>query len=77
MLVDYHKAIRNISLTDQQIIVQGRPITCKLTTVLQISCQWKDGSISWEKLSKLKEAYLVQTAELTVSQGIDHESVLY
>ena len=73
MLVDYRKNNKAISLSDQQITVQGRSINCKTTASWQIYYQWKDGSTSWEKLSELKESHLVQTAEFTVAQGIDHE----
>ena len=73
MLVDYQKDNKSISLSDQQITVQGRPITHKATAGWQICCQWKDGSTSWEKLSELKESHPVQTAEFAVAQGIDHK----
>ena len=72
-LVDYHKDNKSISLSDQQITVRGRQVTCKATAGEQICCQWNDGSTSWEKLSQLKECHLVQTAEFAVTQGIDHE----
>ena len=39
----------------------------------KICCQWKDGSISWEKLSKLTESHPVQTAEFADAQWFDHE----
>ena len=35
--------------------------------------QWKDGSTSWEKLSALKEAYPVETAEYAVANKIGSE----
>ena len=67
LLVDYHKANMAISLADQEISKQDRPVTCKNTVGWQICCQWKDGSTSWEKLSKWKESPLVQTADVAVS----------
>ena len=45
VLVDYHKGNKVISLTVQQITVQGTPVTHKTTAGWQI-CQWKDGSTS-------------------------------
>ena len=57
--------------------MQGRPLTCKTTAGWKICCQWKDGSTSWEILSELKESHLVQTAEFTVAQGIDHEPAFH
>ena len=73
LLVDYHKDDKAISFTEQQISIWGRPVNHKTTAGWQICCQWKDGPISWEKLSKLKEPHLVQTAEFAIVQGIDHE----
>ena len=32
LLVDYHKDSKAISLTEQQIIIQGRPVTCQFTS---------------------------------------------
>ena len=53
-VLDYQKENKALSLTDQQITAWGRPVTCKTTAGQQIGCQWKDSSISWEKLSELK-----------------------
>ena len=39
----------------------------------QLCCQWKDGLLSWEKLSDLKESHPLETAEYAVTMGIDHE----
>ena len=73
VLVDYNKDTKAIPLTDQHPSIWGRPVMCKTTAGWQICCQWKDGSTSWDKLSKLKESHPVQTAEFAVVQGIDHE----
>ena len=72
-LLHYWKDNKAISLSDQQITVRGKPVTCKTNAGWQICCQWKYGSTSWEKLSELKESHLVKTAEFAVAQGIDHE----
>ena len=71
-LIDYHKDDKVIFSTDQQISIQDRPVTYRSTAALKICCQWKDGSTSWEKFSDLKESHLVQKADVSVSQGIDH-----
>ena len=71
-LVDYHRDNEAISPTDKQITMQGRPVTCKTTAGLQICCQWKDGSTSWEMLSELKKSHPVRTDEFAVAQEIDH-----
>ena len=69
-LVDSWKDNKAISLSDQQITLQGRPVTHKSTVDWQICCQWKDGSTSWEKLSGLKESHTVQTAEFALYRGL-------
>ena len=38
-LVDYHKDIKAISLTEQQTSIQGRPVTHNTPAGWQISCQ--------------------------------------
>ena len=44
-LVDYQKDSKAISLSDQQTIVRGRPVTRKTTAGWKICCQWKDSSM--------------------------------
>ena len=46
VLVDYQKNNNAISLSDQQITVQGRQVIHKTTAVCQICCKWKDDSTS-------------------------------
>ena len=72
--VDYCKDNKAISLKEQQTSIQGRPVTCKTTADWHICCQLEDSSTSWEKLSKLKESFPVQKAEIAVAQEFDHES---
>ena len=72
-LVDYHKDLKSTSLRDQQINIQGRPVTHKPTVEWQICCKWKDGSTSWEKLSCLKKSHPRQITEFAAVQGIEHE----
>ena len=55
-----------ISFADQEI----RSVTI---SQLQVGSIWKDGSMSWEKLSNLKESHPLQTEEVKITQGIDHE----
>ena len=69
-LVDYHKVI---TLSDQQTSVWGRPATCKPTADLQICCQRRDDSNSWEMLSNQKETHLVRTAKFAIAQWINHK----
>ena len=55
VLVNYHKDNNVISLTDQHSI-HVKPVAHKITADWQFFCQWRDGSTSWEKLSKVKES---------------------
>ena len=73
VLVDYCKDNKAIFLTAKQTSIQDRPVTCKTTVGWHVCCQWKDGSTSWEMLSKLKKSHPVQTAEFAVTQGIYHK----
>ena len=75
-LVDNYKDNKTISLTEQQTRIWGRPITHKTAAAWQICCQWKVSSISWEKLSELRNYLLVQTTEFASVQEIDCEPVL-
>ena len=56
-----------MSPDDQIIVVNGRHSKHKSTAGWDLCIQWKDGSTSWEKLSALKEAYPVETAEYAVA----------
>jgi hypothetical protein len=63
-----------LQLSDQTAVQNdGRMYQKRNTVGWQIYCQWKDGSLSWEKLSNLKESHPLETAEYAVTMGIDHE----
>ena len=68
-LVDYHKDKKVISFSDQQLTIQGRPITYITTAGWHIFCQQK----LWEKLSDLREYHPMQTAEFAAVQGTHQE----
>ena len=55
LLFDYHNNDKETSLTDQQISVWRRTITCKSTSGWKICCQHKVSSTSLDKLFNLKE----------------------
>ena len=62
----------NIPCKPENLLTWQR-VTWKLTTGWKICCLWKNGSTLWEKLSNVKESYLVQTDEFAIKQVIDHE----
>jgi hypothetical protein len=63
-----------LQLSDQTVVRNDRRTYKKQnTTGWQICCQWKDGSLSWEKLSDLKESHPLETAKYVVTMGINHK----
>ncbi len=62
-----------ISMDEQKSVHNGQKYLHETTLGWHICCQWKDGSMSWEKLSDLKESYPLQVAEYAISMSVDHE----
>jgi hypothetical protein len=58
-----------------QTIVRNDGQTYKKQNTIgwQICCQWKESSLSWEKLSDLKESHPLETAEYALTMGINHK----
>ena len=73
LLIDCQKNDIAISISNQQISIWGKPMAHKSTAGWQSCCQLKDGSISLEKMSDLKESHPVQTDEFAIAQGVNHE----
>ncbi len=71
--VDVQKNPTVISLDEQRSVHNGQECMHHTTLGWHVCCQWKDGSISWEKLSDVKESHPLQIAEYDVSMGVDHE----
>ena len=72
-IVGHRKDSSAVSPDDQIIVVNGKNSKHKSTASWDLCIQWKDGSTSWEKLSALKEAYPVETAEYAVANKIASE----
>ena len=72
-IVGHRKDSSAVALDDQIIVVNGKNCKRKSTVGWDLCIQWKDGSTSWEKLSGLKEAYPVETAEYAVVHKIVSE----
>ncbi len=53
--VDVQKDHTAISLDKQKAVHNGQEYMCCTTLGWHVCCQWKDGSMSWEKLSNVKE----------------------
>jgi hypothetical protein len=73
-LIDHRRLDMALRLSDQTAVRNdGRTYQKRNTVGWQICCQWKDGLLSWEKLSELKESHPLETAEYAVTMGINHE----
>jgi hypothetical protein len=73
-LIDHRSTDRAVALPDQVVHRKdGKTYRRKMTTGLQLCCQWMDGSTSWEAVRDLKESHLVQVAENAKTHTIDHE----
>ena len=56
----------------KEAVEKGLKYTKASTTGHNLCCQWKDGSTSWEPLSRLKESNPVQVAEYAVKKKLVH-----
>ena len=61
-IIDNKSYENEVTIKDQKIVAKGGPSLLRSAVAWIISIQWKDGSTSWEKLSDMKEFYLVETA---------------
>ncbi len=71
--VDVQKDHTAISLDEQKAVHNGCEYMHHTTLGWLICFQWKDGSMSREKLSDVKESHPLQMAEYAISMGVDHE----
>ena len=62
-IIDFRKTNPALSIKDQKIVVEGRASLRCYNVGRQVCCKWKDGQISWENLSNMKESHPVETAE--------------
>ena len=67
-----HKITKNAEKAARKAAEEGLKYTKKATTGHNLCCQWKDGSTSWEPLSRLKESNPVQVAEYAVKNKLVH-----
>ncbi len=73
-IVDHRHLPMAIQLTDQKVVCTNNRTYLKRSTIgWQICCQWKDGSLSWENLSELKESHPIETSEYAKIIGVGHE----
>ena len=72
-IMDHKMTDDAVQKEDMYFMLQGRQ-HMKCTTKGWILCvQWKDKSMSWEKLSDMKESYPMEVAEYATALGIHDE----
>ena len=72
-IVDHRTDGTAVKFADRFVTVGNKKHLRKTTTGWFLCVQWKDGTMSWERLADLKESYPIEVAEYTVARGIDHE----
>ena len=73
-IIDHKRLDSAIRPLDQKVVrPNGRTYLRRSTVGLQLCCQWKDGSTSWESLANLKESHPIETIEYALTKGLDHE----
>ncbi|KAL7474714.1 hypothetical protein ACHAW6_000673 [Cyclotella cf. meneghiniana] len=73
-IVDFRKNPDvEITWNNKVKIGNGKKVVSHSTHSLELFCEWKDGSTSWQKLSDLKESHPLQVAEFALAAGIDDE----
>jgi hypothetical protein len=73
-IVDHRRLPPAIQLAFQKVVRANSRTYLKRSTIgWQICCQWKDGSLSWENLSDLKESHPIETSEYAKIIDVDHE----
>jgi hypothetical protein len=69
--VDYRFNDAALKVEDQfKVDRSGKRSYRRSTAGVQLCCQWKDGSTSWEKLSDLKGSHPLETARYAKAQGL-------
>ena len=66
-IMDHKKDDMAITAGNQYFTMHGRKQQKCMTRGWQLCIKWKDQSMSWERLSDLKESYPVEMAEYAVS----------
>lgn len=72
-IVDHRTNGHAVAKADGMINVKGKQCRRKTTKGWELCCEWRDGSTSWEPLSRLKESNPVNVAEYAVSRNIQDE----
>ena len=72
-IIDHKRSKNAVSLSDQNVIKNGKAYIRRSTAGWKLCCEWKDGSTSWEKLSLLKNCFPVEVADYAITQGIECE----
>ena len=63
LYAEYHRKDNLLSLSGQNIIVNGHKSLHCSTVGWQFCCQWKDGSTSWGEMFVMKESHPIRTVK--------------
>ena len=72
-IVDHKMTDDAVQKEDMYFMLRGRKHMKCTTKGWTLCVQWKDKSMSWEKLSDMKESYPVEVAEYAMALGIQDE----
>ena len=62
-IVDHHKAKYALRHEEQYLIMDSKKYAKWTTKGWFLCIKWKDGSMSWERLSELRESHPLETSE--------------
>ena len=72
-IVDHKTDGHAVKMADKYITVKGRKHMRRTTKGWWLCARWKDGTTSWERLSDMKESYMLQIAEYATAHNIQEE----
>ena len=72
-IVDHKMTADAVQKEDIYFMLRGRQHMKHTTKGWMLCVEWKDKSVSWEKLSDMKESYPIEVAEYATALGIQDE----
>ena len=73
-IFDFRRSTPALFYADQKVLkAYGMSFMRRTTAGWKLCIQWNYGTISWEKLSDLKESHPIECVEYAVSQGLQNE----
>ena len=72
-IVDHKQGDDAVTRADATVMINGRAYPRKTTKGWKLCVEWRDGTTTWESLSRLKESNPVEVAEYAVANGLVDE----